>query len=181
MTDIEPEILDDESAFDFYRSECIKDVQAQLVKWSSSKIDKRESFSLAHNFLPGHNSNDPIVRKACENGYVHKIVYVGITNIETCIRRVQLRTVKGYHYVPDSDIKERYVRGLNQFNELFKKLLTGERPSIPFDEIRILDYTRDVEMENIADYKAGRLEIMTNDSILLDKWKELLPEMFRLV
>lgn len=118
MKDIEQEILEDDVAFEVYCRESIKDVQNMLLDWSNKIIEDKISFSLAHNFFPGHNSNDPIIKKACENGYIHKVIYVGITNIETCIRRVQLRAAKGYHNISDAEIKERYEKGLIQLNNL---------------------------------------------------------------
>jgi predicted ABC-type ATPase len=178
MSDVEQDILDDDYAFDFYRDQCVKDVQGKLRDWSRQKISNQESFSLAHNFFPGYSSNDEIVIQACNEGYEHKVVYLGIRNIETCIRRVQLRALKNHHFVQNHDIKARYHKGLNQLNEWFSKAWKGSVRQVSINEIRIVDYTADAEIESIADFKNGHLEILTQSEFLLAEWKILVPEMF---
>jgi predicted ABC-type ATPase len=178
MSNVEQDILDDDYAFDFYREQCVKDVQDILRNWSRQKINNRESFSLAHNFFPGYSSNDEIVIEACNQGYDHKVVYLGVRNIETCIRRVQLRALKNHHFVQKEDIKVRYNKGLAQLNEWFNKAWKGKAHRVIINEIIIIDYTTDAEIESIADFKNGHLEVLTQNEHLLSEWKMLLPEMF---
>ena len=102
-----------------------------------------------------------------------------IASVETFIRCVQLRTLMGCHHTPDADIKERYSRSLLQLNTIFKKLIENEPLTIPIHEIRLPDYTKDQEIENIADNENNKVTFLTLNKKLLAKWQILLPEMFR--
>jgi hypothetical protein len=178
MTGIDPEIVNDDFAFEFYRTECVKDVQAKLIKWSDELISQKNSFSLAHNFFPGYNSNDPIVNKAIQNGYDHKVIYCGITDIAICLTRVLHRAVKGEHYTPSEEIKFRYERPLQQLNEIIDKFLRKQQLTVPIQEIRILDYSKDHSIESIADLTIDKVTILAEDDNLLRFWREKVPGIF---
>jgi hypothetical protein len=179
MTDIDPEILNDDFAFEFYRTECVRDVQAKLIEWSDELIRQKNSFSLAHNFFPGYNTNDPIVNKAIQNGYEHKVIYCGITHIAICLARVQHRAVKGEHYSPPEEIKFRYERGLQQLNEIIDKLFRKQSLAILIHEIRILDYSKDESIESIADLTIDKVTVLAEDENLLKFWRDKVPGIFR--
>lgn len=54
-----------------------------------------------------------MMRDAKAAGYETNLIYVGIDNVETNIRRVATRVLAGGHNVPDEDVRRRYERSLN--------------------------------------------------------------------
>jgi predicted ABC-type ATPase len=51
-----------------------------------------------------------LIRKAKSRGYGIHLVFIGIDSPERCITRIRNRAARGGHFVPDADVRRRYVR-----------------------------------------------------------------------
>jgi predicted ABC-type ATPase len=55
-----------------------------------------------------------------EAGFVTRIAFVFVDSADLCVRRVQERVRKGGHFVPEDDIRRRYVRSKENFWTLYR-------------------------------------------------------------
>lgn len=55
-------------------------------------------------------------------GYIVKIVYVFLENVEVCIERISQRVKLGGHFVPDEDVRRRFYRSRNKFWNIYKNI-----------------------------------------------------------
>lgn len=76
-------------------------------------IAKRENIVL-ETTLSGNYINK-ISKKAKEEGYRIRVIYIFVDSVELCIERVNARVKKGGHDVPEEDIRRRFQRSLNNF------------------------------------------------------------------
>ncbi len=63
-----------------------------------------------------------MIAKAEEQGYIVKLVYIGLSDIKDNIRRVNNRTIAGGHYVPPQDIQRRYFRSIENLAKALVKV-----------------------------------------------------------
>ena len=56
------------------------------------------------------------------NDYQIQIVFIVAASPEVSIARIAERVKKGGHFVPDQDVRRRFVRGQNKFWEIYKNL-----------------------------------------------------------
>jgi predicted ABC-type ATPase len=59
--------------------------------------------------LAGHRKLD-LIRDAKLRGYRVNLLFVGLDSPERSILRIRSRVAKGGHFVPDADVRRRYVR-----------------------------------------------------------------------
>jgi predicted ABC-type ATPase len=57
-----------------------------------------------------------------ENDYQIQIVFIFVESPEVSIARIAERVKKGGHFVPDEDVRRRFVRGRNNFWKIYKNL-----------------------------------------------------------
>ena len=55
-----------------------------------------------------------------EAGFVTRIAFVFVDSADLCVRRVRERVQKGGHYVPEEDVRRRYVRSKANFWTLYR-------------------------------------------------------------
>ncbi|HET6496362.1 MAG TPA: hypothetical protein VFH61_13470 [Thermoleophilia bacterium] len=55
-------------------------------------------------------------------GYRVKIIYLRLNSVELAIRRVRLRVRSGGHDVPEDLIRRRFVRGWDNFQNLYRPM-----------------------------------------------------------
>ena len=65
------------------------------------------------------------IRRAKEAGYKVYLLYVYLDNVEMCIERIKARVKQGGHFIPDDDVRRRYIRSLNNFRNVYKDLADG--------------------------------------------------------
>lgn len=73
-------------------------------------LRRRESFTV-ETTLSGRNYLDMMVR-ARTLGFEIVLVYIGTENVEINLLRIQKRMLGGRHYVPEVDVRRRYLRSL---------------------------------------------------------------------
>lgn len=58
-----------------------------------------------------------------KKAYTVKIIFIVLNSPDQCIGRIKHRVEFGGHFVPDEDVKRRFVRGKNNFWHLYKNLV----------------------------------------------------------
>ncbi len=53
-----------------------------------------------------------LIRDAKSRGYETHLVFIGLGSPDRCITRIKNRVERGGHYVPDADVRRRYVRSI---------------------------------------------------------------------
>jgi predicted ABC-type ATPase len=53
-----------------------------------------------------------LIRKAKSRGYEVHLVFIGLDSPERCITRIRNRAARGGHFIPDADVRRRYVRSV---------------------------------------------------------------------
>lgn len=59
----------------------------------------------------------PYVKRAKDAGFITKMTYVAITNVEQSVERVKSRVAAGLHGVPENKIRDRWSRSLDNLAE----------------------------------------------------------------
>ena len=53
-----------------------------------------------------------LIRKAKARGYEIYLVFIGLDSPERCITRIRNRAARGGNFIPDADVRRRYVRSV---------------------------------------------------------------------
>ena len=53
-----------------------------------------------------------LLRKAKSRGYKVHLLFIGLDSPERCITRVRSRAEQGGHFIPDADVRRRYIRSV---------------------------------------------------------------------
>ncbi len=85
----------------------------QFLVTLENSLQKHESV-LVESTLSGRTFRR-FFEEAQRRGYRRTIVMLFVDGPETCVRRVQERTRKGGHFVPEADIHRRFHRSLRNF------------------------------------------------------------------
>jgi predicted ABC-type ATPase len=83
------------------------------IEMARDLIAKRQSFTI-ETTLSGL-THQRLVALAKANGMAVKLLYFFVDTPEQCIERVVRRVSEGGHDVPETDIRRRYARSLNNF------------------------------------------------------------------
>ena len=78
------------------------------------------------------------IQDAREQGYVITIVFIFLDSEDVCVDRVAERVSKGGHFVPESDIRRRFHRAIDNFWNMYRPLadhwlLTYNSGRVPVD------------------------------------------------
>lgn len=82
----------------------------QAIKRARAYLENNKSFA-AETTLSG-NTYLRMIAQAKQKGWLVFLIYVGVDNVETSIKRVAQRVAEGGHNVPEEDIRRRYARSL---------------------------------------------------------------------
>ena len=63
------------------------------------------------------------IRKWREIGYMIKLIFLSLPDVEIAIERVRIRVAQGGHNIDESVIRRRFDKGLNNFHNVYKKLV----------------------------------------------------------
>lgn len=63
-----------------------------------------------------------VIGNARDNGFTITIVYLFLDSPDTCVERVEERVQKGGHFVPEPDIRRRFLRSIHNFWRLYRPL-----------------------------------------------------------
>ncbi len=62
-----------------------------------------------------------LLRDCRKQGYHVLLVFLSLPNADMAVARVAARVVQGGHNVPETDIRQRFVSGISNFHEIYKK------------------------------------------------------------
>ena len=83
-------------------------------------LEKGESFAI-ESTLSG-TLHVEVLNRAKDLGYETTIAYVFVDSPEVCIARIAARVKNGGHFVPDEDVRRRYVRSKENFLNIYSAL-----------------------------------------------------------
>ena len=63
------------------------------------------------------------IREWHEIGYRTKLIFLSLPDVEIAIERVRIRVAQGGHNIDESVIRRRFDKGLNNFHNVYKKLV----------------------------------------------------------
>ncbi|MEO8147985.1 MAG: AAA family ATPase [Bacteroidia bacterium] len=86
--------------------------------------------------------------------YQVQILFVVLNDANACIERIKVRVSKGGHHVPDDDVKRRFIRGKNNFWNIYKDLA---------DRWMLLDNS-EFSYEQVAVGSGKKFEIINSNS-----------------
>ena len=61
-----------------------------------------------------------LISTAKTRGYEIHLVFVGVDTPERCISRVRSRAARGWHFIPDADVRRRYERAMANCSRAFR-------------------------------------------------------------
>jgi len=78
------------------------------------------------------------IREWKESGYMIKLVFLSLPDVEMALKRVKIRMEQGGHSVDESIIRRRFDKGIYNFHNVYKKLVdswilydnSGESPQL---------------------------------------------------
>ncbi|MDR3089334.1 MAG: zeta toxin family protein [Desulfobulbaceae bacterium] len=94
-----------------------------MIRQIDKLVGQGESFCL-ETTLSGRSYVKKIIswRKA---GYCVRLIFLLLPDVETAIARVAARVAQGGHVIPEDVIRRRFDAGLENFNKLYKNIVTG--------------------------------------------------------
>jgi len=81
-----------------------------VLKRTADYLNRGVSFAV-ETTLSGRGRVD-LIRKARSRGYEIHLVFIGLDSPERCITRIRNRAALGGHFIPDADVRRRYVRSV---------------------------------------------------------------------
>ncbi|MBN1904598.1 MAG: zeta toxin family protein [Deltaproteobacteria bacterium] len=63
------------------------------------------------------------IREWHKTGYLIKLIFLSLPDVEIALERVKVRVAQGGHNVDESIIRRRFDKGLNNFHNVYKKLV----------------------------------------------------------
>ena len=67
----------------------------------------------------------PYINKWRDDGYAVHLIFLWVENVDISIARVAYRVKMGGHFIPENVIRRRYERGINNFLNIYKELVTS--------------------------------------------------------
>jgi predicted ABC-type ATPase len=64
----------------------------------------------------------PWIRDLCDGGWNFQLIFVTLRSPDVAVERVRSRVIEGGHNVPESVIRRRFVRGIQNFHSLYMPL-----------------------------------------------------------
>lgn len=66
-----------------------------------------------------------LLRECRKRGYHIVLVFLSLPSADMAVVRVAARVTQGGHNVPEHDIRRRFASGLNNFHEVYKRIVDG--------------------------------------------------------
>lgn len=64
-----------------------------------------------------------LLQECRDNGYHIVLVFLGLPSADMAVTRVAARVTQGGHNVPEQDIRRRFEAGLNNFHQVYKRIV----------------------------------------------------------
>ena len=97
------------------------DAGKETLRRIDSLLERGDSFAI-ESTLSG-NMYVKVLERARSFGYETTIAYVFVDSPEVCIARIAARVQSGGHFVPDEDVRRRYVRSKENFVRVYIPLV----------------------------------------------------------
>ena len=81
-----------------------------VLKRTADYLSRGLSFAV-ETTLSSHGRVD-LIRKAKSRGYEIHLLFIGLESSERCITHIRNRAARGGHFIPDADVRRRYVRSV---------------------------------------------------------------------
>ncbi len=134
----------------------------KAIKRARTYLANNDSFAV-ETTLAG-NTYLRMVAEAKQKEWQVNLIYVGVDNVETSIKRVAQRVAEGGHNVPKADIRRRYTRSLANLPIALQQA----------DRTVIFDNSTEVGYQKVLTLENGRV---TEQASELPEWiKTLLPQ-----
>ena len=82
----------------------------EVLRKVAAHLERRQSFAI-ETTLSGKNYIETM-RRAHDLGLAVQLVYIGTEDVEINLKRIERRVIGGGHSVPETDVRRRYVRSL---------------------------------------------------------------------
>ena len=86
------------------------------------KLKKENKNIILESTLSGLFLNT-LIKDFKKKKYRVKILFIVLNSPEVCIERIKHRVSRGGHFVPDADVKRRFIRGKKNFWNRYKKMV----------------------------------------------------------
>ena len=97
------------------------DAGKETLRRIDSLLERGDSFAI-ESTLSG-NMYVKVLERAKSLGYETTIAYVFVDSPDACIARIAARVLSGGHFVPDEDVRRRYVRSKENFVRVYMPLV----------------------------------------------------------
>jgi len=85
-------------------------------------VDRGESFAFETTLSGRHYAR--LIREWRDIGYRVKLIFLSLPDSEMAMERVHFRVAQGGHNVPEAVIRRRFYKGLRNFYELYRSIVT---------------------------------------------------------
>lgn len=83
----------------------------EVLSKVSGYLHRRESFAIETTLSGKHYLHT--MRHACNLGFAVRLVFVGTSDVEINLKRIEKRVLGGGHSVPEPDVRRRYTRSIH--------------------------------------------------------------------
>jgi len=142
-----------------------KEAAEYVIGKRYSAIDKKEDFSFETVLSSDYNMN--VIRKAHDEGYFIKCIFVLTADPELNVLRIKARVEQGGHDVPADKIRDRYKKSLKNIKELIKIC----------DIMHIYDNTGETPWRIFRKHKEEPFKVFTNEYWDADSILNLIADM----
>lgn len=138
----------------------LNQAEANGLAWTAGRDRLAAAIEQGHDYVfettLGGNTIPRLLADAASRGHQVVIWYVGLDSPETHIRRVEARVQRGGHPIPESKIRERFTRSLENLISLLPVL----------HECRLFDNSYNVDMDKGEEPKPKSLLHLRDGEIL---------------
>jgi predicted ABC-type ATPase len=96
----------------------------EVLKRTADYLDRGLSFAIETTL--SSRSRVDLIHEAKSRGYEVHLVFVGLDSPERCITRIRNRAAQGGHFIPDADVRRRYIRSLANGAEALRLVDTAK-------------------------------------------------------
>jgi predicted ABC-type ATPase len=138
-------------------------VDAGRVMLQRIRILAESGVTFAFEATLASKSLAPFLEQCRRLGYSIRLIYIWLNSVELAVERVKRRVESGGHYVPESIVRRRYGRSLQNFFRLYSPLV---------DEWSFYDNSLD-KIELVAENKLdGKMEVLN-----ITTWRKIITDL----
>jgi predicted ABC-type ATPase len=90
----------------------------ELLKRIEEYLEQQVSFAVEMTLSSRGHRN--LIREAHERGFHVRLIFTCVESAEMSIDRVRARVAKGGHFIPDEDVRRRYLRSITNCKEAIR-------------------------------------------------------------